>query len=268
MAVPFPNPTTLEQMRANSRHLNATFFTRRPRMKDRMPEPPEVPSPEPEEGQPSIHSEPVARVLDAVATTANISIQAMMAEDSGTAAVARQIAVAVLVRSNLASPTDAATICGLSFGAAHRALVRFDPFIDGAALPILNSPIACVLPLWRNAMDDLRSYSRSSTFGDCLRAASRVSGVSVHDMKTERRTKHLAKARHIAMWLGTQFTCLSLPSLGKGLGGRDHTTILHGSRVAASIASTISAREDWGLQEWADALWVADWDAIKKGRCS
>jgi len=66
------------------------------------------------------------------------------------------------------------------------------------------------------------------------------------------------------MWLGTQFTLLSLPAMGRSLGGRDHTTILHGSRVAARVAATIEAGEDWGLQEWANALWAAEWVSARK----
>jgi hypothetical protein len=267
MAVPFPNPTTLEQMQANRRALNATFFSVRPRMKNNLPETP-VPD-EPELDEPELDdvrhrqlSEREACILDAVATRAEIQLDDMLTSLSKVAALARQVAVVVLTRSLTSEPTHAAIICGLTFGAAGRALQEFDPVISAEALPILNDPLSCISPLWNHAALNLQNR-RTASLAECLVAASRASMVSVHDMKTGRRTQSLVRARQIAMWLATQFTLMSLPAIGRGLGGRDHTTILHGSRVVAKIAETINPGDDWGLQQWADALWAADWTASK-----
>jgi hypothetical protein len=268
MGVPFPNPTTFEQMQANRTYLNATFFSRRPSMKNLMPEQPAPVAPEPdvmetdEVRRPEI-SDREAKILDAVATRAEIPLEDLLNSLTRVAALARQVAVAVLVRSLTSEPPHAAMICGLTFGAAGRALQEFDPVINGEALPILNDPLACIAPLWRHAVVNLQDR-RSATLSECLNAASRASMVPVHDMKTERRTQSLVRARQIAMWLATQFTLLSLPSIGRSFGGRDHTTILHGSRTVAKIAATITPGADWGLQEWADALWAADWAEIKR----
>lgn len=268
MPIPYPNPTTLEQMQANRRALNATFFSVRPRMKNLLPEVPVLDEPEPDEPEadevrrPQI-SEREAKILDAVATRAEIPLEELLTSLSKVAALARQVAVVVLTRSLTSEPTHAATICGLTFGAASRALSEFDPVISAGALPILNDPLSCISPLWNHAALNLQNR-RTASLAECLVAASRASMVSVHDMKTERRTQSLVRARQIAMWLATQFTLMSLPAIGRGLGGRDHTTILHGSRVVAKIASTIAPDEDWGLQQWADALWAADWAAIRK----
>ncbi|WP_370436611.1 helix-turn-helix domain-containing protein [Microvirga sp. TS319] len=267
MAVPFPNPTTLEQMQANRRALNATFFSVRPRMKNRLPDAPALGEPEPdqedfEELRRPVISEQEAKILDAVATRAEIPLEEMLANLSKVAALARQVAVVVLVRSLTSEPTRAATICGLTFGAAGRALQEFDPVVSAGAMPIVNDPLACIAPLWSHAALNLQDR-RTATLVECLSAASRASMVPVHDMKTERRTQSLVRARQIAMWLATEFTLMSLPSIGRSLGGRDHTTILHGSRVVAKVAATITPGEDWGLQQWADALWAADWGACK-----
>jgi hypothetical protein len=268
MGVPFPNPTTFEQMQANRRHLQTTFFSRRPRMKNLMPEQPAPVAPEPLVIEPDDVRRPEitdqeAKILDAVATRAEIPLQDLLNSLTKVAALARQVSVAVLVRSLTSEPPHAAMICGLTFGAVGRALQEFDPVINGEALPILNDPLACIAPLWRHALVNLQE-KRTATLAECLNAASRASMVPVHDMKTERRTQSLVRARQIAMWLATQNTLLSLPSIGRSLGGRDHTTILHGSRVVAKVAATITHGADWGLQEWADALWTADWKAVQK----
>jgi hypothetical protein len=271
MAVPYPNPVTIAQMRANRTYLNATFFTRRPRMKNLLPDLPAADEPESGPAASEVEvphraatSDREALILDAVATRAEISLDDLLTSLTKPAALARQVAVAVLVRSLTSEPAKAAMLCGLTFGAAGRALQEFDPVINGEALPILNDPLACVAPLWRHAMINLQDR-RTATFAECLSAASRASQVTIHDMKSERRTQSLVRARQIAMWLATQNTLLSLPSIGRSLGGKDHTTILHGSRVVAKIAATITPGPDWGLQDWADALWDADWTAIQKG---
>ena len=53
------------------------------------------------------------------------------------------------------------------------------------------------------------------------------SGLRVSDMKIKRRTQAIALPRQIAMYLTRELTDLSLPEIGNGFGGRDHTTILH-----------------------------------------
>jgi chromosomal replication initiator protein len=42
------------------------------------------------------------------------------------------------------------------------------------------------------------------------------------------RTRPLTEARHIALNLCRELTDLSLPSIGREFGGRDHTTVLNG----------------------------------------
>jgi chromosomal replication initiator protein len=54
----------------------------------------------------------------------------------------------------------------------------------------------------------------------------------------QRRTGHLNTARQIAMYLAREFTDASLPQIGELLGGRSHTTVLHGcNKVAESLVS-------------------------------
>lgn len=50
------------------------------------------------------------------------------------------------------------------------------------------------------------------------------------DLKSNRRSKDLMVPRHYLMWRLRHETTMSLPQIGKYLGGRDHTTVLHGVR--------------------------------------
>ena len=47
------------------------------------------------------------------------------------------------------------------------------------------------------------------------------------EFKSKKRTKDLAFARQVAMYLCCELTDLSLPKIGDEFGGRDHTTVIH-----------------------------------------
>jgi len=51
--------------------------------------------------------------------------------------------------------------------------------------------------------------------------------VTLEDMKSKRRDKHIVFPRQVAMFLVREETPSSLPAIGKAFGGRDHTTALH-----------------------------------------
>jgi len=51
--------------------------------------------------------------------------------------------------------------------------------------------------------------------------------VRIEDMSAKIRTKEIAMARQVAMYLAREFTSASFPKIGEDFGGRDHTTVLH-----------------------------------------
>ncbi len=55
------------------------------------------------------------------------------------------------------------------------------------------------------------------------------------DLLSERRTRAIARPRQIAMYLCKQHTTRSYPDIGRRFGGRDHTTVLHASRLIANL---------------------------------
>ncbi|MGH3941256.1 MAG: chromosomal replication initiator protein DnaA, partial [Pseudonocardiaceae bacterium] len=55
-------------------------------------------------------------------------------------------------------------------------------------------------------------------------------GVTIEDLCGPGKTKQLAQARQISMYLCRELTDLSLPKIGQTFGGRDHTTVMHAER--------------------------------------
>jgi chromosomal replication initiator protein len=56
-------------------------------------------------------------------------------------------------------------------------------------------------------------------------------GISRLDLISNRRSRHIAQPRQLAMYLCRELTPHSYPSIGKHFGKRDHTTIMHGVKV-------------------------------------
>lgn len=54
--------------------------------------------------------------------------------------------------------------------------------------------------------------------------------LNVEDLLGSKRTKEVANPRQIAMYLCQELTDVSLVQIGKALGNRDHTTIIHGAK--------------------------------------
>ena len=51
--------------------------------------------------------------------------------------------------------------------------------------------------------------------------------IKTEEFKSKKRTKDVAFARQVAMYLCCDLTDLSLPKIGEEFGGRDHTTVIH-----------------------------------------
>lgn len=64
-----------------------------------------------------------------------------------------------------------------------------------------------------------------------MRRVAQLRGITVDDIIGESRKRPIAHARQETMWELRQRTRLSLPHIGLMLGGRDHTTVLHGVRA-------------------------------------
>lgn len=79
--------------------------------------------------------------------------------------------------------------------------------------------------------------------GEILDAAAQEFGVEREALLARDRRPPVAAARQVAMYLARELTEHSLPEIGRGIGGRNHTTVLHAvNRVGAAIRSDESVR--------------------------
>jgi chromosomal replication initiation ATPase DnaA len=72
-------------------------------------------------------------------------------------------------------------------------------------------------------------------FGDIVGQVCKFFDVTHIDLISSRRTKDVVRPRQIVMFIARHFTALSLPQIAARLGGRDHTTAMHGHQKIAEL---------------------------------
>lgn len=65
---------------------------------------------------------------------------------------------------------------------------------------------------------------------DIKQAVAREFEVSVIALEGPHRHRSIARPRQVAMWLARKLTFHSTPTIGKYLGGRDHSTVVVGAQ--------------------------------------
>ena len=117
---------------------------------------------------------------------------------------------------------------------SERSCLRLAQKLNSDALTIENA-IAQVVHFQGDDISELdiddwlqqQNGGQAISLKDITSIVSKLCGVRVTDMKSpSRRTSHV-RARGLAMLSGRQRTSLSLGSIGKHFGGRDHTTVMH-----------------------------------------
>jgi len=81
-----------------------------------------------------------------------------------------------------------------------------------------------------NLRDLIRETRKVVSMEDIQQRVARFHHVRTSDLKAKKRTKELVLPRQVAMYLCRTLTELSFPDIGRGFGGRDHTTVMHACR--------------------------------------
>jgi chromosomal replication initiator protein len=86
---------------------------------------------------------------------------------------------------------------------------------------------------------------RRVSIDDVLNAVSDYYRISLDDLRGKQRDKHIVVPRHVAMYLMRQETEASLLEIGQALGGRDHSTVLHGcEKIGKEVNENTALRKE------------------------
>jgi len=81
-----------------------------------------------------------------------------------------------------------------------------------------------------NILKDIMSPSKERSYVDIdliKKVTAEYYSIKIDDMTAKTRTKEIANARQVAMYLARTLTSASLPKIGEEFGGRDHTTVMY-----------------------------------------
>lgn len=90
-----------------------------------------------------------------------------------------------------------------------------------------------------NVLKDIFSPTKAGQAGVSIdfikKATAEYYNLKIDDLSAKTRTKDIASARQVAMYLARENTGASLPKIGEEFGGRDHTTVMHACKKIKSI---------------------------------
>jgi chromosomal replication initiator protein len=85
--------------------------------------------------------------------------------------------------------------------------------------------------------------TETCSISEIVDAASSEFGVDRDELLAHDRRPGVVTARHVAMYLARELTSHSLPEIGRGMGGRSHTTVLNGvNRISAALQTDPSVQ--------------------------
>lgn len=112
---------------------------------------------------------------------------------------------------------------------AHAAMVRQSISIDLATA----------------ALQDIVSRQAELTMAEIISAVANYYRLEEEVLIERGRSKEVAAARQMAMYLAREETGASLPQIGEALGGRDHTTVMYGwEKIASQIEQNDRLRRE------------------------
>ena len=108
---------------------------------------------------------------------------------------------------------------------------------------MLRQPIS--MELATDALQDIVSRQAELTVEQIITAVSKFYRMETEVIIARGRSKDVSAARQMAMYLAREETGASLPQIGEILGGRDHTTVMHGwEKIASQIEQNDKLRRE------------------------
>jgi chromosomal replication initiator protein len=104
--------------------------------------------------------------------------------------------------------------------------------------------------LVQNLLGELaESQEKPVTIADIERVVADYYKLKGALLRSKKRNKEIAHARHVAMYLARTLTNASLPQIGKNFGDRDHTSVLHACNKIKGMVE-----DDWRFKEEVEQL--------------
>jgi chromosomal replication initiator protein len=121
--------------------------------------------------------------------------------------------------------------------------------MEGALTKVLAHAELLRRPLNPALVEDALAYLAPAqgklSLESILDSSAAYFGVSVEELTGRNRSARIALQRQMVMYVMRGETDASLPQIGEALGGRDHTTIIHGCE---KIASELDSNQELGRQ--------------------
>ena len=140
---------------------------------------------------------------------------------------------------NKAAATDTAVPDDVAYFIAQRMQSNVRELEGALRRVIANAKFtgrAVTTDLAKEALRDLLALQeRLVTVENILRTVGQYFKIRVIDITSKKRSRSIARPRHIAMALAKELTNHSLPEIGDAFGGRDHTTVLYACRKIAKL---------------------------------
>jgi chromosomal replication initiator protein len=113
-----------------------------------------------------------------------------------------------------------------------------------ACARLTDTPLA--LDMARDVLVSILSYASDLSPARILSTVAQHYHLSEEDLTGRSRARAVSIPRQLAMYLIREETDSSLPQIGELLGGRDHTTIMHGcDKIGTQIETDEQLRRDW-----------------------
>jgi hypothetical protein len=102
-----------------------------------------------------------------------------------------------------------------------------------------------------------REVTQLSPFSriEILSLTSRVTGLTLGELRGPRRGANVAFARCLYYWLARRFTTASLVRIAKTCWRSDHTTVISGFEKIEAIAWSVMPADATSPEAWARAIW-------------
>ena len=140
---------------------------------------------------------------------------------------------------NKAAATDTAVPDDVAYFIAQRMQSNVRELEGALRRVIANAKFtgrAVTIDLAKEALRDLLALQeRLVTIDNIQRTVAQYFKTRVIDLTSRKRSRSIARPRHIAMALAKALTNHSLPEIGDAFGGRDHTTVLYACRKIAKL---------------------------------